>query len=84
MSDSAAIGELREELNAISKDVVAIKNVAELNFRSWFSREQAAQYLGISTQTIDRKRRAGDLREYLLKGTTTIRFKREDLDQLMT
>jgi excisionase family DNA binding protein len=51
--------------------------------RIWFSRAGAADYLDVSDKTIDRYRRSRKLPRYVLDGSSTFRFKRDDLDKLM-
>ncbi len=66
-----------------------MQNASEKNpparfFGPWLTKRESAEYLRVSEKTIDRKRAAGELRAYLVKGTATIRFRRSDLDEIMT
>ena len=49
----------------------------------WFTRSEAADYLSVSAKTIDRCRLKKDLPYYQVEGTSNIRFKKNDLDNLM-
>ena len=73
---------LQETLKRIAENN-AENSSTQLKVKFWLTKEEAAQYLGVSTRTIDRARRDGKLKYHLLDGTTTMRFKVEDLDALM-
>jgi excisionase family DNA binding protein len=94
--DSAKVAKAREKKSAadekaasakqfqdLADNVASLKEGAEMSAKFWLTKEEAAQYLGVSTRTIDRTRRDGKLKYHLLDGTTTMRFKVEDLDALM-
>lgn len=51
--------------------------------QSWFTKEEAAEYLRVSTRTLDRWVAGGRLHAYR-KSRKLIRFRREDLDAFMT
>lgn len=50
----------------------------------WFTRVEAAEYLSVSAKTIDRCRQKNDLPYHQIQGTSSFRFKRQDLDRLMS
>lgn len=50
---------------------------------SWMTKSEAARYLRISEKSIDRLRQRGVLRECLVEGTKSIRFRRADLDRIV-
>lgn len=50
--------------------------------RQWMTKEEAAKYLRVGIRTIDRYRKAGQLRSYRLRGSRLARFRVEDLDAL--
>lgn len=50
--------------------------------QQWLSRAQAAERLGVSTQTIDNWVRLGKLDRYKLAGRRLTRFKAEDVEAL--
>ena len=50
--------------------------------QTWFTREEAADYLRVGTRTLDRWITAGKLRAYK-KSSRLVRLKREDLDAFM-
>mgnify|MGYP000886496834 CR=1 FL=1 len=49
----------------------------------WFTRSEAAEYLSCSEKSIDRLRLKKRLPYYNMQGTSNIRFKRKDLDEVM-
>ena len=49
----------------------------------WKTRLEAAQYARTDVRTIDRWARDGKLRKYFVEGTRSVRYRTEDLDQLM-
>jgi excisionase family DNA binding protein len=61
------------------------KDVPSFDWKNkvWFTRGEAASYLSISEKTIDRCRIKQDLPYYQVEGTSSFRFKRQDLDNLM-
>ncbi len=67
---------LREQMADLTKSTKASSKV-------WLNRAEAAEYLGVSAKTIDRRREEGKLKAHLLDGSTAFRFKKEDLDELM-
>ncbi len=75
--------ELQDTLRKLADNSDAMKTASALNHKIWMGRQEAADYLGISTRTLDRKRETGTLRGYLVEGTKAYRFKRSDLDALM-
>lgn len=44
------------------------------------SREEAADYLGVSIETLSRMKAGGELRSVTLRGGSIIRYRRVDLD----
>lgn len=50
----------------------------------WLRKKEAAEYMGVSTTTIDRWVREGRLRKLYLPGGKTPRFRARDLDAAMT
>ncbi|QDV22869.1 helix-turn-helix domain-containing protein [Aureliella helgolandensis] len=44
------------------------------------SLQDAAEYLGVSTQTVGRLKARGAIRSVVVNGTTLIRYRRSDLD----
>ena len=50
--------------------------------QTWFTREEAAEYLRVGTRTLDRWIAAGKLRAFK-KSSRLVRLKREDLDSFM-
>lgn len=51
--------------------------------RIWFDKSQAARYLAIGESTVDRHRQQGRLRGRPIEGTSSFRFHRDDLDNLV-
>lgn len=49
----------------------------------WLTRKEAAEYARVTTGTIDRWARHGDLTRHHPKGTRSVRFHRDELDRLM-
>lgn len=49
----------------------------------WLSKEEAADYLGVSLFTIERYARDGKLPRYRLVGGKNTRYKREDVEALI-
>ena len=73
-----------EEL--LSKMELVLANQGKLqsnNNRIWFDRAAAADYLLVSEKTIDRYRSSKKLRRHVMDGSSTFRFRRDDLDKLM-
>ncbi|MBC2594607.1 helix-turn-helix domain-containing protein [Ruficoccus amylovorans] len=75
--------QMQDTLSRMEASTEAMKSASMLNHKVWMTKQEAADYLGISPRTIDRKREAGKLKGYLVEGTTTFRFKKDDLDDLM-
>lgn len=50
--------------------------------QTWFTREEAAEYLRVGTRTLDRWITAGKLKAYK-KSSRLVRVKRDDLDSFM-
>ena len=50
--------------------------------QTWFTREEAAEYLRVGTRTLDRWITAGKLQAYK-KSSRLVRLRREDLDEFM-
>lgn len=48
--------------------------------QGWLRKKEAADYMGVSTSTVDRWVREGRLRAYYLPGGKTRRFRKADLD----
>ena len=56
--------------------------IGSMNDQTWFTREEAAEYLRVGTRTLDRWIVAGKLKAYK-KSSRLVRLKREDLDSFM-
>lgn len=52
--------------------------------QTWFNVQEACDYLRISKPTLYELVRKGHLRSYTLQGAKARRFRREDLDALLT
>lgn len=50
----------------------------------WMTRARAAGYMDVSLNTIDRWAREGKIRRYQVAGMRSVRFKREELDALVS
>jgi len=81
--ESQRFRNMEEAVNKSLQQITQLQNETEQANKNWFSKAEAAKYLGVSERTIDRKRDEGSLRGYVLEGSSTFRFKREDLDKLM-
>lgn len=51
--------------------------------QTYFTRDEAADYMRVSVVTIDRFAREGKLTRHYLAGTRSVRFLKEDLDALV-
>ncbi|WP_309383775.1 helix-turn-helix domain-containing protein [Cerasicoccus frondis] len=74
----------KSKMEKLLEATESIKNASSLNSKTWMTKSEAAKYLGVSERTIDRKRETGSLRASLVEGTSTFRFKKTDLDELMS
>lgn len=64
--------------------LVAAHRKAVLESQSpWCSVETAAIYLGVSRSELYKLRKAGRLRAYGVEGKTWVRFRRDELDQML-
>jgi len=75
--------QLKQSLASISEKLEATKMASKSANRKWLDRQEAANYLGVSSKTIDRMREDGRLKAYIIEGTSSFRFKVAELDALM-
>lgn len=74
---------IKETLQELSDKTGQVEKSVKFKNQEWLSREDAANLLGISVDSIDRRRKDGTLKSYQLAGSSVIRFKRSDLEALM-
>ena len=58
--------------------------IVETTRSPWVSRAEAAAYLGVGTPALDRYVREGKLARYKVAGTQTVRFRRSDVEAMIT
>lgn len=51
---------------------------------SWLTRTEAAELMRVTTRTIDAWAAAGKIQKYSVGGMQSVRFKRAELDALLT
>lgn len=51
--------------------------------KDWFTNEEAANYIGLSTKQLYRKRIDGKIKEYRDSNTGNLRFRKTDLDNFL-
>jgi excisionase family DNA binding protein len=74
---------IKENVQELSDKTGQLEKSMKFKNQEWLSREEAANLLGISVDSIDRRRKDGTLKSYQLDGSSVIRFKRSDLEALM-
>ena len=74
---------IKEDVQELSDKTGQLDKSIKFKNQEWLSREDAANLLGISVDSIDRRRKDGTLKSYQLEGSSVIRFKRSDLEALM-
>lgn len=74
--------ELISTMQSIPRQVCEITSEMAVDNKTWLTKKQAAAHLGVSERTIDRMREDRRLRQHVIQGTGSIRFKRDDLDSV--
>ena len=74
--ESARIASLTDIANEIKKATTE-------GARVWLTKTEAATYLNVSTRTIDRSRAEGKIKAYQVQGTSSLRYKKKDLDAML-
>lgn len=79
-------GREADEVVAVLRPMMAelIEQAQRPDQPGWFSQRLGARYLGISEDTFIRLRARGKIKAWYLPGVHDARFKRADLDRLMS
>ena len=77
------LNDINNKVQNLTDEIETLAKGVKFSNQEWLTREEAATLIGVSVDSIDRRRKDGSLKSHQVDGTSAIRFKRSDVEALM-